>query len=372
MRMKKMITLSLSAALITGMVGITACGNRTDNNNVRTQSLRNNDGRNYDVNSLPEGNRLFSRSAGNGRTERITSLKYSPALSNKVAGLRDVQTAHVVVTDKDAYVALTLHGMNNGTGSRMSGMSTGMTTGITGNRGTTNFGGPYGADYGTRGAGDNGLARGLTGRSGTAGSLFDMTRAGNDNGSGLTTGRGVGNGLDYDGRGLNGMSGMNGTNNIYGTNGNGNMRGMGTGTGTMGTRGTGTGMGTMGTRGTGTFHGLGNGTEAGRVTDNVPQKVKDQVSSIVKKTAPHIRNVYVSGNSDFVSQVGNYATHSRGGATLHGFIADFERTIQRVFPSRAGTMTGPNGYAPTTPNGINGGTNGTGINRNGYSGGVTR
>ncbi|GIP55041.1 YhcN/YlaJ family sporulation lipoprotein [Paenibacillus vini] len=365
MRMKKMIQLSLSAALITGMVGITACGTRTDNNKVRTQSLRNHDGRNYDVNSLPEGNRLFSRSAGNGRTERITSLKYSPALSNKVAGLRDVQTAHVVVTDKDAYVALTLHGKNNGAGSRISGKSTGMGTAIDGNRGTTNYGGPYGADYGTRGAGDNGLARGLTGRSGTAGSLFDVTRGGN--GSGLMTGRGTRIGLDNNGLGFNGMSGMNGTNNTYGTNGNRNVTGMGTGTGYMGT-----GTGTMGTRGTGTFHGLGNGTEAGRVTDNVPQKVKDEVSNIVKKTAPHIRNVYVSGNSDFVTQVGNYATQSRGGATLHGFIADFENTIQRVFPSRAGTMTGPNGYAPTTPNGINGGTHGSGINRNGYSGGVTR
>ncbi len=351
-----MIHLSLSAALIAGMVGLTACGTRTDNNNVKTQSLRNNDGRNYDVNSLPQGNRLFSRSAGNGQTQRITSLKYSSALSNKVAGLRDIQTAHVVVTDRDAYVALTLHGARNnagtgaGTGSRMSGMSTGTSMGINNNnRGTTNFGGPYGADYGTRGAGDDGLARGLTGRSGTAGSLLDITRGGN--GSGLMTGRGAGNGLDFDG-GM-GTRGMNSNNsNSYGMNGNGN--------------------GTMRGMGTGTFNGLGNGTEAGRVTDNVPQKVKDQVSSTIKKTAPHIRNVYVSGDSDFVTQVGNYATQSRGGATLHGFIADFEKMIQRVFPSRTGTMTGPNGYAPTTPNGINGGTNGSGINRNGFSGGVTR
>lgn len=309
MHIKKMVHLSLSAALIAGMVGLTACGTRTDNNNVKTQSLRNHNGRNVDVNSLPQGNRLFSRSAGNGQSERITSLKYSPALSNKVAGLSDIQTAHVVVTDRDAYVAVTLHGTNNnpGTGSGISEMSTGRSTGIKNNRGMTNSSGSYGANSETRGSGGNGgLARGLTGRSGTAGSLFDINR------------------------------------------GDGGM-------------------------GTGTFNGIENGTEAGRVTDNVTQQVKDQVTDVIKKTAPNIRNVYVSNDSDFVSRVVSYATESRGGSALQDMISDFQTMIDRVFPSRAGTMTGPNGYAPTQPNGINNrGMTPAGINNNGYSGGVTR
>lgn len=309
MHVKKMVHLSLSAALIAGMVGLTACGTRTDNNNVKTQSLRNHNGRNVDVNSLPQGNRLFSRSAGNGQSERITSLKYSPALSNKVAGLSDIQTAHVVVTDRDAYVAVTLHGTNNnpGTGSGISEMSTGRSTGINNHRGMTNSSGSYGANSETRGSGGNGgLARGLTGRSGTAGSLFDINR------------------------------------------GDGGM-------------------------GTGTFNGIENGTEAGRVTDNVTQQVKDQVTDVIKKTAPNIRNVYVSNDSDFVSRVGSYATESRGGSALQDMISDFQTMIDRVFPSRAGTMTGPNGYAPTQPNGINNrGMTPAGINNNGYSGGVTR
>jgi len=370
MRGAKIVSLSLSAALIAGMVGVTGCGNRTDNNNVRTQGLRQQN-RNYDVNSLPEGNRNFSRSAGSGQNQRITSLRYSPALSNKVAQLRDVQTAHVVVTDRDAYVALTMHGANNagGPGGNMSGMSTGMSTGIGGNRGTANMGGPYGADYGTRGSGDNGLGLGLTGRSGTAGSLFDMTR-----GSGLT-GRNTGTGM-YGTNGNMGLNDMNGagTPGTTGTGGYGTMGMSGPyGMGTTGTGGTG-GMNGLGT-GTGTFNGLGNGTVAGQVTDNVPQRMKDQVSHIVKKTAPHIRNVYVSGNSDFVTQVGNYATQSRGGGagdTLRGYIADFENMINRIFPGRTGTMTGPNGYAPTTPNGFTGGANRGGMNTGGYSGGVTR
>lgn len=304
MHIKKMVHLSLSAALIAGMVGLTACGDRMDNNNVKTQSLRNNTGRNADVNSLPQGERLFSRSAGNGQSERITSLKYSPALSNKVAGLSDIQTAHVVVTDRDAYVAVTLHGTNNnpGTGSGMSEMSTGTNN----HRGMTNYSGSYGANSETRGSGGNGLARGLTGRSGTAGSLFDLNR---------------------------GDEGM----------------------------------------GAGMFNGIENGTEAGRVTDNVTQQVKDQVTDVIKKTAPNIRNVYVSNDSDFVSRVGSYATESRGGSALQNMISDFQTMIDRVFPSRAGTMTGPNGYAPTQPGGINNrGMTPAGINNNGYSGGVTR
>lgn len=385
MRMKKMINLSLSAALLAGMVGLTACGTRTDNNNVRTQSVRNHDGRNYDVNSLPQGNRNFSRSAGSGQNQRIRSLTYSPSLSNKVAGLSDVRSAHVVVTGNDAYVALTLHDKagttrtgttgttgtgttgtpgitgttrgTTGTTSRMSGLSTGL-----GNTtGTTNYGGPYGAGYGTRGAGDDGLGRGFNGRSGVMGNLFGL-------GQGGMTGRNttVPNGTTGYGMGNYGTTG-----NGYGYGTTGHDYGTGVGAGTM--RGAGTG--TMRGMGTGTMHNLGNGTTAGRVTDFVPQRVKDEVSRVVKRSAPHIRNVYVSGDTEFVNQVGTYATHSRGGATLHGYIADFETMINRVFPHRTGTMTGPNGYAPTTPNRMHnttGGAGGAGFTTGGYSGGVTR
>ncbi|MDU2241384.1 MAG: YhcN/YlaJ family sporulation lipoprotein [Paenibacillus sp.] len=287
MRGAKVVNLSLSAALLAGVALVAGCGDGNDNNNVRTQSLRGNN-RNYDVNSLNQGNRLFSRSAGNGQDQRIRSLRYSPALSNKVAQLRDVQTAHVVVTDRDAYVGVTLHG-NNTTGRTTAyGMQRPNGIGL----GTTNVGGPYGGDYGTRGAGDNGLARGTP--------------------SGYTTGNGA----------------------------------------------------------------LGAGT------DNVSQDVKNRIEAAIKQTAPHIRNVYVSGDSDFVSRIGDYGTQSRGGGTLNNFISDFETMINRVFPGRTGTMTGPNGYAPTGPNAGMGngtgtmGTTGTGTGARGsnagFTGGTTR
>lgn len=319
MRGAKVVRLSLSAALLAGTVGLTACGNGTGNNNVKTQSLRNNDGR-YNVNSLPQ-NRMFTRNT-NGQHNKINSMRYSAALSNRVAQLKEVQAAHVVVTDRDAYVAITRHGNQNGMTTHGAGMTTrgmttrGMTTrsnglvspnhgtianGVT-HPGTTNVSGPYGANYGTRGIADNGLAGSSAG--------------------------------------------------IVGPVGN-----------NMGTRYTTRGTTTTGTGTTGT---------TGRVTDRVPQKLKDSITHTVKKSAPHIRNVYVSEDADFVTEMGSYGTKSRSGTPLHNLTADFQTLIDRVFPGRTGTMTGPNGYAPTTPNNMN--TNGYrgGITTDGYMGGVTR
>ncbi|MNI48512.1 Sporulation lipoprotein [compost metagenome] len=165
MRGAKVVSLSLSAALLAGTVGLTACGNGTGTNNVKTQSVRNNDGR-YNVNSLPQ-NRMFTRNT-NGQQNKINSMRYSAALSNRVAQLKEVQSAHVVVTDRDAYVAITRHGSHNGITTHGAGVTTRsnglaspnhgtIANGVT-NRGTTNVSGPYGADYGTRGIADNGLA----------------------------------------------------------------------------------------------------------------------------------------------------------------------------------------------------------------------
>lgn len=317
MRGAKVVSLSLSAALLA--VGLTACG--TGNNNVKTQSVRNN-GSKYNVNSLPQ-NRTFTRNT-DGQNNNMSSMRYSSALSNKVAQLKEVQSAHVVVTDRDAYVAITRHG-NGNINSNHNANRNGVTTRGTGTRsmldhsyanrtnnlGTTNVAGPYGSDYGTRGMADNGLA----------GSEGFIGRTGNNMGVGNTT-RGATNGS---------VNSLN-TNNTTGTR----------------------------------------GRIGGQVTDQVPQQLKDSITQAVKQASPHIRNVYVSEDSDFVTEMGNYGLKSRGGAPLHNLSNDFQTLIDRIFPGRAGTMTGPNGYAPTTPNNIN--TNGYrgGITTDGYRGGVTR
>lgn len=323
MRGAKVVSLSLSAALLA--VGLTACG--TGNGNVKTQSVRNN-GSKYNVNSLPQ-NRMFTRNT-NGQNSQMNGMRYSAALSNKVAQLKEVQSAHVVVTDRDAYVAITRHNNANrngvttrgtGAGSMLNGSRANGPTNLGTNLGTTNVAGPYGADYGTRGMTDNGLAgnMGMTGRTG------------NNLGAGYTT-RGA----------------TNGTVNRMNTNS---------------TTDTGTGMG-MGM-------GAGMGMR-GQVTDRIPQNLKDSISDTVKKASPHVQNVYVSEDSDFVTEMGNYGLKSRGGEALNTLSSDFQTLIDRIFPGRAGTMTGPNGYAPTTPNHMNTNSYRGGMTTDGYTGGVTR
>jgi len=320
--MRKILSLSLSAALIAGMVSITGCGTTTKNNNVRTQSLRQTEHR-YDVNSIKPGNRMFTRSAGHGTTHRVHSLKSSPILSNKISGLSDVQTAHVLVSDRDAYVAVTLHnrqGVNRSSGISAKGLGAPLTP--------------------------SGVTRG-TGLNGTRGTSLDGTR-----GTGLNGTRGTG---------AYGMNGIYGTNGLHGVNTdglNGTFRNRTNGfDGTYGIRGN-TGMG--GTYGTynfmssGTHHGMRNNSLSpfstngtGTVRDHVPQHVKNEITNKIKKTAPHIKNVYISSDPDFVTGVGGYTTKSRDGATLNGYVRDFERMVERVFPGRAGTMTGPSGYTPS-------------------------
>lgn len=389
MRGSKVVSISLSAALMATMLGMTGCGNGTDDNNIRTQGLRNNNNnnnRNFDVNSLPEGSRNFSRSAGSGQDNTIRSLNYSRALSNRVAQLRDVQTAHVVVTDRDAYVAVTLHGNNNSGQGIGRGTDTGTGTGSYGmastsagpgfNRGTANVGGPYGADYGTRGSGDDGLGRELSGRGsrGTDVNLFGRNGIfGGGTGSGVTAGRGGDNGNGSGTDNNSGLLGQRGRGNgtVNNTAGNGNRGGNGSsnGNGLLGGFGIGNGMddngmynGNMGKlRTTGTVNGnrggfgtlstrgAGNsGTGTAEGVSTVPSDLRNRIVNAVRQSAPNIRNVYISTDSDFVTRVGGFATQTRGAnVNNNNLIDDFQTMINRVFPGRAGTMTGPNGYAPT-------------------------
>lgn len=78
-----MIRLSLSAALIAGMVGLTGCRGTTDNTAMHTKSVRNHTARNYNTNSLNHGSRLNSY-----QNNKMNNMKHSPTLSNKVAQLQ--------------------------------------------------------------------------------------------------------------------------------------------------------------------------------------------------------------------------------------------------------------------------------------------
>lgn len=424
MRGGKVVSLTLSAALLAGMVGITGCG-KNNNNNFRTQNAKT--GNRYDLNSV--------------QNNRIMGLKYSPALSNKVSSLSQIRTAQVLVTDRDAYVAVTLHGPHGTTGTGYSAKSVtpgtgsrtgsdglghgigrsgvagslmdavrGGTYGSSGTGGTRTYG-TYGADG--RGAGTHlgtgyygGMNGGISGNSyySYGGGTGPRSAAGtgygyapgiggtgtngtgmngnimNSRGMGTTTGNGTmntnhpalngANNFSSNGLDVNGLR----SNSLRGTNGS-YMNGTGGTTGTYGTNGT---MGTYGTNGTtgtyGTYGANGSyGTNGTGPLDNIPQSLKIEIERKIKAAAPHIQNVHVSGHPEFVSRVSGYATQSQGGQMLRGVENDFSALIQRIFPSRAGTMTGPSGYtpAPRNTNGI-GNTLGGPQPGNGYSGGTTR
>ncbi|WP_068620028.1 YhcN/YlaJ family sporulation lipoprotein [Paenibacillus tuaregi] len=429
MRGAKVVSLTLSAALLASMVGITGCG-KNNTNNFRTQNANN--GNRYDLNAR--------------QNTRVMGLKYSPQLSNKVSHLSQIRTAQVLVTDRDAYVAVTLHGPHgtSGTGYRAKSVAPGAAgtrtggdglghgigrSGVAGSLMDAARGGTYGTNgtggtrtYGTygadgRGAGTNlgtGYYGGMNG--GISGNSYYSYGGGTGTRSSAGTGYGHGTGIGNYGTAGTGMNG-----NIMSSTGTGAANGTGNGTGmstthpgytgahnysTNSLRGTdgsfglsggygsygtygpytpyGTGMngyGTYGTNSTNATNGYGTygtagsyGTNGTGALDNIPQSLKDQITAKVKASAPHIQNVHISGHPEFVSRVSSYATQSKGGKLLTGVESEFSSLIQRIFPARTGTMTGPSGYTPTPRN-----TNGTGtgtMNRtntsNGYSGGVTR
>lgn len=336
MRGAKIVSLALSAVLITGMMGVAGCGTRTDNT-VRTQNVRQNRMNNTNT-TLPQTNRFQTRSVTDGRTHQIQSLKYSPTLSNKVAQLRDVQSAHVVVTDRDAYVAVSLHGRGTTTNYNM------QSTGITGNRGMMGTRGMTGTTgttgIGTTGTTETGMGTGTTGTTGTSGMVgtpgyhgtgsgigTDITRSGGYIGTAGTTRR--------DGYGVRGQAPL--ATSPLGTGGafDGLTGGRNNRVGTLSrnqNQAPGTGM-----------------TNNNTAVDHVPQTVKDEISRMVKKTAPHIQNVYVSGHPEFVNQVGTYASNTRTGATLRTYTRDFESLVNRIFPFNT---TGPRANTPA-PTGVN-------------------
>lgn len=101
---QKAIRLSLSAVLLLGAAGLTACNdnNNDTNGKVNTQSVRN---------SAAHRQNLYSYD-GNASTS-LSDLKYSKTLSRKVTEVNSVRTAHVMTNGDEAFVAVSLNGSNS-------------------------------------------------------------------------------------------------------------------------------------------------------------------------------------------------------------------------------------------------------------------
>ncbi|WP_410514190.1 YhcN/YlaJ family sporulation lipoprotein [Paenibacillus sp. BR2-3] len=263
--LRSTISRSLSVALLLGMVGVTGCATNNDaagNNNVRTNNVQEAKSGRLNVNSVRDGR--------NG-AHTINKLELSQDLADRIAAMKDVRSANVLLAGDSAYVAVTLDEAGSGTNDRS----------------TTNAA-PIGAGSG-RGGG--GILTGQGGSiTGTGGTMTDPARH----------------------RGASGRMGI------------GRMGSDGMGSGGIGT-GTDRGIGTRGTTA---------GNRMNGDTDSLSGDIKAKISAEIKRYAPQIDAVYVSANPDFVQRVNSYADQARGGHPLQGFVNEFRTMVERIFPTR--------------------------------------
>ncbi len=272
-----MITFVLASTLI----GLTGCaGNNQnaggDNNdaNLRVNNVRNNI-RNNDNNGIT------------GRNVSNQNLRVSTRASNNVERLREVDQAHVIIRNNDAYVAVRLN--NQGTTGDRAGNGTTINRDVNSNaRNTQNT-----ANTGNTGITGNYTNSGVTGTT-------------NDN---LNTGAGA----------ISGNNTGAGTDRITGTN---------TNTGNNGINGTGNNMGNTGNNGTGMNGNNGTGgTNFKEVSTQLEQRIADQVRASDKK----IHKVYVSYDNDFYTQMNTYSNDLQNGRNRDGIWDDFTGTVRRFF-----------------------------------------
>jgi hypothetical protein len=303
---KKVITLSVSAALIASMFGIAGCGNRDNGNGVRTQSTRygvtdTNRINRFGVNSTDMRNNLAPNAVGN---RNLDNMRYSAELSRRISEMNGIRNATVLVNDNSAYVAVSQEGQR-GTNTSMRERTTDL--GNMGVRGITGTRAPYTT---------SGTTPGLTG-----------------NNYGPASPRSVADD--------NGLDGTSGTGTL------GLMRGMVNNTNRNGYNGT--------------MNGTDTGAYTGRNTDTtaLPSSIRNKVANKIKQFAPHIQNVYVSNDPDFVTRMGGYARDLGNGLPFSGMSNDFQTLTDRLFPT--GT-TGTDGFGPR-PGTMNRGNSTLGGNR---------
>ncbi|WP_449603694.1 YhcN/YlaJ family sporulation lipoprotein [Paenibacillus sp. Marseille-Q9583] len=372
--MRSKISMSVSAALLLGLVSITGCGTNTaEKTNVQTNSVRGvNDGR-IGVNSVR---------GGTMGTHNITKMEVSQELADRIAAMPEVRTANVMLAGKNAYVAVTLH--DTTTGLRAKGTTSYRAksstvphnygpTGVMSGTGRVKIGRDGMNDTGAVTNGTNGALRGTVNTVPGTTSTGPATRNGTLGMGTLGTGT---TGMGTNGNGTTGMgslgtgtgTGMTGTrthtyNNGPLLNSNGSKRdvnmgignGMGMGMGTRNGTGTGTGMtdglGTgMGIRSTtpnyiNSTHGTNyrsnsthmnstNNTLNMKETDTVTKEIKAKIAAEIKKHDARIKDVYVSANPDFVDRVNVYAEEARAGHPIKGFVDEFRTMVERIFPTR--------------------------------------
>ncbi|WP_336765401.1 YhcN/YlaJ family sporulation lipoprotein [Paenibacillus sp. USHLN196] len=294
------ITLSLSTAIFV-MAGLTGCGTNRDANNMHTQSVREqaNGINRYGV----ETNGMDGIRAQSYRMHNVTDLKSSEELAKRITEMKEVQSARVMLTDRNAYVAVRLADGHAGKLDSKSNGRTSMLSGTMRNHASdTMRGGNMNHDMG-------GMR--VNGGSGTM-SPYSTS--------------GIAPGLNTDSATDRGHMGND--RSIYGTMGTGTigmMRGL-------------TNSGKARTTDEGRYGMQNEGRRTDSTDDNTSDEIKGKISAKIKQFAPNIENVYVSANPEFVEHVENYATDMRNGKPVSGMIDTFQSMVERIFPTN-GTDT---------------------------------
>ncbi|WP_167527097.1 YhcN/YlaJ family sporulation lipoprotein [Paenibacillus cellulositrophicus] len=304
----KAISLSVSAALLVSMAGVAGCTTKEPaNTNIRTKNVIDGNGRTgrIGVNSLrenglisPKGYTYNTNSTNNGNaatTHNLTNAQLSQKLSDKVAAMKEVKSANVLVAGDTAYVAVSL---------RDTASNTGGNTG--GNMGAKSFGGTHnmmnGSSFNNAGTANgssfNNRSKSGTVRNGVRGTAPNAAAAQH-------------NIRNYSSKGAS-ITGNNGYNmTTYGTAGTTD-------------------------NGVGTYRGMGAGGYSDYRNDTITSDIKDRIANTIKSTDNTIKNVYVSANPGFVQGLSNFAAQTQGGHPIKGLMSDLSTMVERIFPMNAG------------------------------------
>ncbi|WHY02761.1 YhcN/YlaJ family sporulation lipoprotein [Neobacillus sp. DY30] len=284
---KGLITFVLTSTLI----GLTGCAG--DNQNAGGD----NNGGNLGVNNVRNDVRNNDNNGITGRNVSNQNLRVSTRAANNVERLGEVDQAHVIIRNNDAYVAVQLNNQRDTTGDRAG----------TGTNTTNNRGG-------------NGNNAGNTQNNG------NLTNTGNTGITGNYTNSGITGTTNHN---LNtGAGAINGNNTGAGTD---RITGNNTNTGNNGNDGTGTNMGNTGNTGRNGTNMNGNngtgGTNYKEVSNRLEQRIADQVRAADK----NIHKVYVSYDNDFYTQMNTYTNDIQNGRNRDGIWDDFTDTVGRFF-----------------------------------------
>lgn len=325
------ISMSLTAALLLGMVSLTGCGtsNPESSNQVETKNVR----------GTKDG-RIQEKSA---QGDSFGSMEMSQELADRIAAMPEVRSANVMLAGKSAYVAVQLdkaedgmqaqnhtlrsysyggesrnrNGNENGNGTSGmlsgSGRPMGMDAGLQNGTGGTDTRVTENPEVGMNGT--RGSVTGNPGMTGTGGSMAGIPKS--RTGTGTTGGVGMADPGDYPGNGGNGI--FSGSNYVDGSRMSRDIDES-------------MGRGRIGIRSTTPDNG------SRMISGNdVTKEVKDKIAVLVKKSERNITNVYVSANPDFVERANVYADEFRAGHPLSGFAGEFRTMVERIFPTRSGS-----------------------------------